>query len=140
MPAAAEDMERAREVYRACLKLLPHRAFTFGKVWIMAAQFEIRALRLDAARKILGMALGMCPKVSGWVGGWVEGVSVGRVNVDPEGLGGAAGAVLLRTLCCFAAAQWPTSCHPTNQRTQQQCNQHLQLTLSCLSCPVLPVL
>ena len=31
----------------------------------MAAQFEIRQLRLDAARKILGMALGMCPKV-GW--------------------------------------------------------------------------
>lgn len=122
----AEDMERAREVYRACLKLLPHKAFTFGKVgwaervgsrpalasrpactglgaqkcwsraclqaplplsiqlqrtspspgslplhntcsalqiWIMAAQFEIRQLRLDAARKILGMALGMCPKV-----------------------------------------------------------------------------
>jgi hypothetical protein len=29
----------------------------------MAAQFEIRQLRLDAARKILGMALGMCPKV-----------------------------------------------------------------------------
>ena len=73
LPAAAEDAERAREVYRACLKLLPHRAFTFGKVWIMAAQFEVRALRLDAARKILGMALGMCPKVSrpllvGWMG------------------------------------------------------------------------
>jgi crooked neck len=65
-------MERAREVYRACLKLLPHRAFTFGKVWIMAAQFEIRALRLDAARKILGMALGMCPKVGGRVGGGRE--------------------------------------------------------------------
>lgn len=29
----------------------------------MAAQFEIRQLRLDAARKILGMAIGMCPKV-----------------------------------------------------------------------------
>lgn len=29
---SAEDMERAREVYRACLKLLPHKVFTFGKV------------------------------------------------------------------------------------------------------------
>ncbi len=28
----------------------------------MAAQFEIRQLRLDAARQILGMALGSCPK------------------------------------------------------------------------------
>lgn len=34
-----------------------------AQVWIMAAQFEIRQLRLDAARKILGMAIGMCPKV-----------------------------------------------------------------------------
>ncbi|GAB4816800.1 hypothetical protein N2152v2_003846 [Parachlorella kessleri] len=58
----AEEPERAREVYRACLKLIPHRAFTFSKIWIMAAQFEIRQMRLDAARKILGMAIGMCPK------------------------------------------------------------------------------
>lgn len=33
------------------------------QVWVMAAQFEIRQLRLDAARKIMGMAIGMCPKV-----------------------------------------------------------------------------
>lgn len=33
------------------------------QIWIMAAQFEVRQLRLDAARKILGMAIGMCPKV-----------------------------------------------------------------------------
>ncbi|KAK9828970.1 hypothetical protein WJX72_003124 [[Myrmecia] bisecta] len=58
----AQDMERTREVYRACLKLIPHKAFTFAKIWTLAAQFEIRQLRLDAARKILGMALGMCPK------------------------------------------------------------------------------
>ena len=32
------------------------------------AQFEIRQLRLDAARKILGTAIGMCPKVRGWRG------------------------------------------------------------------------
>ncbi len=31
-------------------------------MWIMAAQFEIRALRLDAARRILGTAIGMCPR------------------------------------------------------------------------------
>lgn len=37
----------------------------------MAAQFEVRQLRLDAARKILGMAIGMCPKVGG------QGGSVG---------------------------------------------------------------
>ena len=32
------------------------------QVWIMAAQFEIRQHRLGAARQILGMALGSCPK------------------------------------------------------------------------------
>ena len=33
-----------------------------AQVWVLAAQFEIRQLRLPAARKILGMAIGMCPK------------------------------------------------------------------------------
>ena len=28
----AEEPERAREVYRACLKLIPHTSFTFAKV------------------------------------------------------------------------------------------------------------
>lgn len=58
----AKDMERTREVYRTCLKIIPHSAFTFAKIWIMAAQFEIRQHRLDAARKIFGMSIGMCPK------------------------------------------------------------------------------
>lgn len=58
----AKDVERTREVYRAALKLIPHPQFTFAKMWTMAAQFEIRQLRLDSARKILGLALGTCPK------------------------------------------------------------------------------
>jgi hypothetical protein len=32
-------------------------------MWVLAAHFEVRQLRLDAARKILGMAIGMAPKV-----------------------------------------------------------------------------
>ena len=32
------------------------------QVWVLAAQFEIRQLSMDAARKILGRSLGMCPK------------------------------------------------------------------------------
>lgn len=28
----AEDFERTREVYRVCLKLIPHKQFTFAKV------------------------------------------------------------------------------------------------------------
>uniref|UniRef100_A0A0D9WQS8 Pre-mRNA-splicing factor Syf1/CRNKL1-like C-terminal HAT-repeats domain-containing protein n=1 Tax=Leersia perrieri TaxID=77586 RepID=A0A0D9WQS8_9ORYZ len=57
-----KDMERTREVYRECLKLIPHKKFTFAKWWLMAAQFEIRQKNLKAARQILGNAIGMAPK------------------------------------------------------------------------------
>ncbi|KAG8075638.1 hypothetical protein GUJ93_ZPchr0006g45936 [Zizania palustris] len=58
----AKDMERTREVYRECLKLIPHKKFTFAKLWLMAAQFEVRQKNLKAARQILGNAIGMAPK------------------------------------------------------------------------------
>ncbi|CAH0393089.1 unnamed protein product [Bemisia tabaci] len=58
----AEDEERTRQVYRACLELLPHKVFTFSKIWLLYAQFEIRHKNLSAARKTLGMGLGICPK------------------------------------------------------------------------------
>jgi crooked neck len=58
----AKDNERAREVYRECLKLVPHASFSFSKIWILAAKFEIRRLKLAAARKILGVAIGLAPK------------------------------------------------------------------------------
>uniref|UniRef100_A0A0E0ICA2 Pre-mRNA-splicing factor Syf1/CRNKL1-like C-terminal HAT-repeats domain-containing protein n=1 Tax=Oryza nivara TaxID=4536 RepID=A0A0E0ICA2_ORYNI len=58
----AKDMERTREVYSECLKLIPHKKLTFSKVWLMAAQFEIRQKNLKAARRILGNAIGMAPK------------------------------------------------------------------------------
>ncbi|GAA5877699.1 hypothetical protein JCM3774_006647 [Rhodotorula dairenensis] len=57
-----KDLQRAREIYRACLKLVPHKKFTFAKVWVQFAEFEVRQQDLDAARKILGMAIGLCPK------------------------------------------------------------------------------
>lgn len=38
----AEDVGRAREVYRTCLKIIPHKDFTFAKIWILAAQLEVR--------------------------------------------------------------------------------------------------
>lgn len=58
----AEDVERTRQVYRACLELLPHKHFTFTKIWLLYSHFEIRNKNLTVARKSLGMALGMCPK------------------------------------------------------------------------------
>ncbi|KAK1688178.1 hypothetical protein BDP55DRAFT_692329 [Colletotrichum godetiae] len=58
----AKDTERARQIYKVCLELIPHKKFTFAKVWLLKAQFEIRQGELTAARKTLGQAIGMCPK------------------------------------------------------------------------------
>ena len=58
----AKDIERARQVYDTCLRLIPHEKFTFAKVWVAKAHFEIRQGQLTTARKTLGRAIGMCPK------------------------------------------------------------------------------
>ncbi|OZJ03774.1 Pre-mRNA-splicing factor clf1 [Bifiguratus adelaidae] len=58
----SKDYERARQVYAECLKLIPHKKFTFAKVWLLNAQFEVRRMDVVAARKLLGRAIGMCPK------------------------------------------------------------------------------
>uniref|UniRef100_A0A8C4QX75 Crooked neck pre-mRNA splicing factor 1 n=1 Tax=Eptatretus burgeri TaxID=7764 RepID=A0A8C4QX75_EPTBU len=58
----AKDIDRTRQVYQACLELIPHKKFTFAKIWLLFAQFEIRLKNLTAARKILGASIGKCPK------------------------------------------------------------------------------
>lgn len=58
----AKDIERARQIYDTCLSLIPHKRFTFAKVWLHKAYFEIRQGQLTTARKTLGRAIGMCPK------------------------------------------------------------------------------
>lgn len=58
----AEDVDKTREVYKACIEIIPHKKFTFAKIWILYAQFEIRQKDLGAARKILGVSIGKCPK------------------------------------------------------------------------------
>ncbi|KAL7675533.1 hypothetical protein ACOME3_001802 [Neoechinorhynchus agilis] len=57
-----KDVDRTREVYRSCLSLIPHSRFTFAKIWIMFAHFEIRQKDVNAARKIMGNGIGRCPK------------------------------------------------------------------------------
>ncbi|XP_055610851.1 protein crooked neck [Uranotaenia lowii] len=57
-----EDLERTRQIYKTCLELIPHKVFTFSKIWLLYAQFEIRCKNLTVARKTLGMAIGMCPR------------------------------------------------------------------------------
>ena len=48
-----QDMEKTREVYKACLDLIPHKKFTFAKMWVLMAQFEIRQKELQRARRIM---------------------------------------------------------------------------------------
>ncbi|KAL6086412.1 hypothetical protein STEG23_012915 [Scotinomys teguina] len=58
----AKDPERTRQVYQASLELIPHKTFTFAKLWLYYAQFEIRQKNLPLARRALGTAIGKCPK------------------------------------------------------------------------------
>ena len=57
-----EDIPRTRDVYKTCLDLIPHKRFTFAKVWLLYAQFEIRQREVTTARRALGTAIGKCPK------------------------------------------------------------------------------
>jgi crooked neck len=57
-----EDVDRTRQIYKTCLELIPHKIFTFSKIWLLYAQFEIRCKNLTVARKALGMAIGICPR------------------------------------------------------------------------------
>jgi len=75
----AKDFTRTRQVYEKCLELIPHKTFTFAKIWVMFAHFEIRRKDLAAARRILGTGLGKCVKkdkiFKGYIGcetQWVE--------------------------------------------------------------------
>ena len=58
----AKDTDRTRQVYLACLEIIPHDKFTFAKVWLMYAHFEVRQKDTKAARKALGTGIGKCPK------------------------------------------------------------------------------
>lgn len=59
----AKDIERARQVYDMCLGLLrKQKEWTFAKIWLLKAHFEIRQNNLQLARKTLGEAIGSRPK------------------------------------------------------------------------------
>ena len=57
-----KDIEATRKIYMDLLSKIPHKKFTFSRLWIMYAFFEIRQKNLTFARKIFGMAIGQCPK------------------------------------------------------------------------------
>mmetsp|Transcript_29541 Transcript_29541/g.41560 ORF Transcript_29541/g.41560 Transcript_29541/m.41560 type:complete len:680 (+) Transcript_29541:82-2121(+) len=58
----AKDMQKARQVYKECIRLIPHKSFSFSKIWIMFANFEVRQKNLQAARSVFGHAMGVAPK------------------------------------------------------------------------------
>lgn len=58
----AEDVARARGVYRECLRTIPHKKFSFSNICVMAAELEIRDKNLAAARRLLGNAIGVAPR------------------------------------------------------------------------------
>jgi crooked neck len=58
----AKDVDRTRAVFNECLRIIPHKKFSFAKIWTMFANFEIRQHNLDQARKVFGNAIGRAPK------------------------------------------------------------------------------
>ncbi|KAK5132906.1 NineTeen Complex (NTC) component [Meristemomyces frigidus] len=58
----ARDPDRAGQVYTAALQHIPHKKFTSAKLWVLKAHFHLRQNDLPAARKTMGLAIGLCPK------------------------------------------------------------------------------
>jgi crooked neck len=46
MELEARDFPATRAVYRAALSVIPHETFTFAKLWLLAAHFEVRVIML----------------------------------------------------------------------------------------------
>jgi crooked neck len=57
-----QDIDRARAVWQECINVIPHKSFSFSKIWTMFALFEVRQGNLDIARKIFGNGIGRSPK------------------------------------------------------------------------------
>lgn len=57
-----KDMDRASQIYQECLRVVPHKHFTFAKLWTAKAKLHLRRRETQAARKTMGKAIGMFPK------------------------------------------------------------------------------
>lgn len=58
----AKSPENARKVYYSIIDKVPHKKFTFSRLWVLYAYFEIRQDNLNTARTILGHSIGTCPR------------------------------------------------------------------------------
>ncbi|CAI4046449.1 hypothetical protein N7582_003813 [Saccharomyces uvarum] len=58
-----EDLALVDKLFQRLIDdIIPHNHFTFSKIWIMYAKFLIRQENISKARKVLGKAIGLCPK------------------------------------------------------------------------------
>ena len=60
----ANEPEKARQVFYDIISKVPHKKFTFSRLWILYAYFEIRQGNLRTARTILGHSIGLCPRAA----------------------------------------------------------------------------
>ena len=56
------NLDRASQIYDACLDLIPHSKFSFSKIRINAAKLHVRRKNLVSARKLMGRVIGLCGK------------------------------------------------------------------------------
>lgn len=57
-----KDVTKARQLWSKALQLIPHTRWTSAKIWLLAAECALRNEGPTAMRKMLGQALGRCPK------------------------------------------------------------------------------
>ena len=56
-----KDMTKTDHIYKKLIEIIPHREFSFSKVWIFYAYFLIRCDKLDKTRLLFGKSIGICP-------------------------------------------------------------------------------
>ncbi|CAN3503827.1 pre-mRNA-splicing factor Clf1p, partial [Diutina catenulata] len=59
-----DDPSASTAVWKRAVAAVPHRQFTFAKLWIEYARFEIRHHGLAAGRKVLGQAIGKTARLA----------------------------------------------------------------------------
>ncbi|CAN0891755.1 Pre-mRNA-splicing factor CLF1, partial [Linum grandiflorum] len=52
-----------QELFRLCLQQIRHAKFSSAKIWLLAAQFEVRQMNLKGVRQIFEDAVREAPKV-----------------------------------------------------------------------------
>lgn len=76
----AQNFENAREAYTKLISTVPNKKFTFSRMWIMYAFFEVRQGNVELARKVFGTALGICKKHE------LKCCSIYRSYIEMEGI------------------------------------------------------